>query len=263
MPNYITASDIEAYIKSYLTTAFTFNDPIREINVSRVQDTTFLFSFELVTLSDQVSSKHSFVIKFDTITTYQVYHSKSGFFNNVYRGTGDIAVDFTLTNVLTIPAGTFGGVITVDDIVQFDIVRDVSLSVLDRVIEDAEAAIDSYGMDLGTILYQDENLPLFGAILAAVPADVKLATMQYTVSFLIERKLLPLKGDDLDIDFSKMLGYLKNSALKKIKQVGGRRSKKFVEAVPRVDPNNTDDDHLETLYGISRKYCDYRTKNVW
>lgn len=268
MANYITTQEMKDYISNYAYETMSFGSVVSRIDLDRVEDTDFLFEYENITFEPTFEGKNTFIVKFDSPTTYKVYHTKTELFRDRFRGIGDINLDFVITGEMTITAGVFGGVINTGDIVEFSADGFISDSKLDQVILDAENEIDSYAKTFKVLLYdmRYDHIPLFIQNLPLIDNydytqgpmpifnEVKLATKKWTLAFLLERKLLPsTSGASLVEGWNKTL---KNSARKGIAQFI-KRYETHGFSVKRLNPEELDkticEKSLSNLF--SREYC--------
>lgn len=218
MGYYITADELKRDTATYISAAFKFTDKVREIDTKRVRE-NIIFNYDQISTEPSFYGKNQFFIEFTSIDEYTVHQTKTDFYIKLYRGSSNIGSDFQVGDDILIPANTFAGAISEGDVVTFAIDGFISEAELEVVIEDAELEVDNYAksrkillhnMDLDHLPLFIQNLPLVGNYenLATIPLfrEIKLATRQYALAILIERRMLPVTlGKDLSEGYNQTL----------------------------------------------------------
>lgn len=246
MANYITTQELKEFISVYGVEVFANSNKVYKIDMQSVAMSDVVFNPRRVLSGVYLEGKNMFEVSFTSPTEYRVFHTKAEYFNRLYLGSGDVAVDF-VTDDIIIQSGAFSGPISIDDTIEFSIDSYISEAVLESVIEDAENEVDNYAKHFKVLEYDMEqdhlplflqNLPLAGnyADLNTIPVfrEVKLATKKWTLAFMLERAMLPMGGGNMTEGFNKTL---KNSARKSIEQLIERYRMGLIQLASRDDVN--------------------------
>jgi len=213
---YSTPQQIQDYVFTELSNTFSVFSAVRKINL-KTASPLVMFTKEAVLISSSFRGSLEIGIEFTTPLDYNVFKSEDDVSRNLFVGSGNVSTNFVDPD-FTIQAGTIAGATSTGDKISFLIRRDISEDNLVTIIQDADTEIDSYAYSLRKISVSSLIGPVFGTI-PNVPRDIQLASVMWTVAFMIERRRIQQVNEVGDNPYHVIL---KNSARKKIRQAASR-----------------------------------------
>lgn len=196
---YATYNDVVSYIKNGVSPVVSFYSGVKNINQKEISDTEFQFLYSDITIDDSFSGEILYRIRFTSTTEFKVFADIADVGDNLFIGDGDIATDFDHTNFISIPSGTFGGIITTGDILRFTIYRSISKNQVISIITDSEIETDQIIRSAKTIndLTMAETELLYETA-TPIPNAVKQATVLLAVARVYSLRILPASQQATD-----------------------------------------------------------------
>lgn len=256
LPNtYTTPLHVKNFVYNNNSKSFNVFAKIRRIVMSSVEDSGFIFSRNLVVVDSAFSGDVDIEVRFTSATAFEVRLSDGDEFKSLLIGSGVISSDFVVTDVCTLGAGTFGGVINTGDVMSFGITRSLSEDQLASIIYNAEVEVDSFARSTGLIYEPLGSTKAFGPIPEQVPPEITLAATKWAVSLMIQHGMLQITAtSNPEISHYEAL---RNSARKNITQYGMNESRGRPVVAQREDLGNSNGTTKKTLTEFLQSTTEY------